>query len=48
MTTLAKNKLNDFTNQIEAQRGKKISEEDADVLVNDAQEIIDLIDNAYA
>ena len=45
--TSAKNKLNTFINQVEAQRGKKISEEDADILINGAQEIIQMIDEAY-
>ncbi|MEE9151996.1 MAG: NosD domain-containing protein [Thermoplasmata archaeon] len=45
--TLAKNKFNDFINEVEAQRGKAISGEDADILINNAQEIIDLIDEAY-
>lgn len=43
---LAKNKLIDFIGQVEAQRGKGIRDQDADVLVTDAQEIIDLIDEA--
>ena len=45
--TLAKNKLNAFINQVKAQRGKKISEEDADILINNAQEIVVMIDDAY-
>jgi len=45
--TLANNKLNDFINEVEAQRGKAISEEDAVILINSAQGIIDLIDEAY-
>ncbi|UCE36874.1 MAG: alkaline phosphatase family protein [Thermoplasmata archaeon] len=43
----ANNKLNDFINEVEAQRGKTISEEDAEILINDAQEIVDLIDEAF-
>jgi len=34
------NKLNAFINQVEAQRGKKITDEDADVLISAAQRII--------
>jgi len=36
-------KLMDFINQVEAQREKKISEEQADYLISEAQRIIDLI-----
>ena len=39
----AENQLNAFINQVEAQRGKKISEEDADALIAAAQQIIDLL-----
>ncbi|UCG14575.1 MAG: PKD domain-containing protein [Deltaproteobacteria bacterium] len=39
----AENKLNAFINQIEAQRGKKITDEEADALVSAAQRIIDNI-----
>jgi hypothetical protein len=44
---LAHNKLNDFISEVEAQRGKAISEEDAEILINDAQEILALIEEAY-
>jgi len=37
------NKLNAFINQIEAQRGKKITDEEADTLIAEAQRIIDSI-----
>ena len=37
------NNLQAFINQVEAQRGKKISEEDADYLISKAQQIIDLL-----
>ena len=40
----AVNQLNAFINQVEAQRGKKISEADADALIAAAQEIIALIE----
>ena len=36
-------KLMDFINQVEAQREKKLSEEQADYLISEAQRIIDLI-----
>jgi len=39
----AVNSLEAFINAVEAQRGKKISEEDADALIAQAQAIIDLI-----
>ncbi|MCW4034052.1 MAG: right-handed parallel beta-helix repeat-containing protein [Candidatus Bathyarchaeota archaeon] len=39
----AVNKLNAFINQVEAQRGKKITNEQADYLVSEAQKIINLI-----
>jgi beta propeller repeat protein len=45
--TLAKNKLNDFINEVEAQRGKAIREIDADILIDNTREIIALIDEAY-
>lgn len=38
--------LNDFINEIEAQRGKKIDCESADILITEAQEIIVMINNA--
>ena len=34
------NQLNAFINQVEAQRGKKITDEDADALISAAQRII--------
>lgn len=37
------NSLNAFINAVEAQRGKKVTNEQADILVDDAQYIIDLI-----
>jgi hypothetical protein len=37
-------KLNAFINSVEAQRGKKISEADADALIQTVQEIINAID----
>ena len=37
------NALQAFINAVEAQRGKKISQEDADALIAAAQEIIDLL-----
>jgi len=37
------NKLNAFINQVEAQRGKKITDEQADELIAEAQRIIDSI-----
>lgn len=48
MLNTAKNQINAFINEVEAQRGKKISEEDADILVNAAQMIILHIDNTVA
>lgn len=39
----AANKLEAFINQVEAQRGKKITDEQADELIADAQRIIDNI-----
>jgi PKD repeat protein len=39
----AMHKLNAFINQVEAQRGKKITNEQADLLVNNAQQIIDVL-----
>ena len=39
----AANTLGAFVNAVNAQRGKKISEEDADSLINAAQQIIDLL-----
>ena len=44
----AVNQLNAFINQVEAQRGKKISEADADALIAAAQEIIALIEIGVA
>ncbi len=41
---VAVNKLNDFIDQVEGQRGKKITEADADELIGDAQLIIDLLE----
>jgi len=38
------NKLNAFINEVEAQRGKKLTNEQADYLIAATQEIIDLID----
>ncbi len=37
------NSLEALINEVEAQRGKKISEKDADALIAAAQQIIDLI-----
>jgi hypothetical protein len=37
----AVNKLEAFMNQVEAQRGKKLTEEEADKLIADVQAIID-------
>ena len=37
------NKLNAFINQVEAQRGKKITDEEADALIAEAERIIDSI-----
>lgn len=45
MIKCAQNKLNAFINEVEAQRGKKISNEDADILVNAAQTIIEHIND---
>ena len=39
----AKDKLESFINQVEAQRGKKIASDDADSLIEAAQEILDLL-----
>jgi len=39
----AVNKLNAFINEVEAQRGKKLTDEQADYLAVDAQKIVDLI-----
>lgn len=36
-------KLTDFMNQVEAMRGKKLANEQADYLISEAQEIIDAI-----
>ena len=44
--TLAINKINAFQNEVEAQKGKSISNEDVDRLLTDAEEIIFLINNA--
>jgi len=41
----AVNALGAFINAVEAQRGKKISEDDADALIEMAQQIIDLLSN---
>jgi len=41
----AVNALNAFINAVEAQRGNKIPEEDADALIDAAQQIIDLLTN---
>jgi hypothetical protein len=43
---LAVDKLVDFINEVEAQRGKKITEIDANILINGAQEIIVMINDA--
>jgi hypothetical protein len=43
----AVNELNAFIHQVEAQRGKKISLEAADLLVNYAQNLIDVIQSGY-
>jgi hypothetical protein len=40
--------LSDFINQVEAQRGKAITEEDADALISQAEAIIDAINAASA
>jgi hypothetical protein len=40
------NALEAFINEVEAQRGNKISEADADVFIEAAQEIIDLLNNS--
>jgi len=37
------NTLNAFINEVEAQRGKKILEADADILIAAAQQIMDLV-----
>ena len=42
-TKAVKNKLNAFVNQIEAQRGKKISAEGADVLIENATNLINVL-----
>ena len=42
-TTAAINKLTGFINQVEAQRGKKLSDAEADLLHDAAQSIIDAI-----
>jgi hypothetical protein len=42
-TRTAANRLKAFINAVEAQRGKKIADEQADILVADAQAIIDLL-----
>jgi hypothetical protein len=39
----AAKKLESFINQVEAQRGKKLTDEEADALIEAAQEIIDSI-----
>jgi hypothetical protein len=44
--SLAKDKLDSFISQVVAQSGKAIRNEDADILINDAQEIIDMIEEA--
>lgn len=44
----ARNALNAFINQVNAQRGKKIPEADADGLISAASEIIDLLVTAYS
>jgi len=41
----AVNQLEAFINEVEAQRGKKIEEADADALIAQAQEIIDLLES---
>lgn len=43
-THAAVNQLNAFVNQVEAQRGKKLTEEQADMLIAEAQGIIDAIE----
>lgn len=48
MLNCAQNKINAFINEVEAQRGKKISEEDADTLVSTAQTIIEHINDTIA
>ncbi len=45
-TNAAINKLNAFINEVEAQRGKEISESDADELIAKAQDLIDEINAA--
>jgi hypothetical protein len=40
-------KFNDFINEVNAQRGKKISEDDADILITNTQDIIILINEAF-
>ncbi|MEW6069447.1 MAG: hypothetical protein AB1485_02405, partial [Candidatus Thermoplasmatota archaeon] len=40
MLNCAKNKINAFINEVKAQKGKKISEQDADTLTNSAQSLI--------
>lgn len=39
----AKDKLESFINQVEAQQGKKIASDDAERLIEAAQEILDLL-----
>jgi uncharacterized repeat protein (TIGR01451 family) len=48
MLNCAESKINAFINEVEAQRGKKISKEDADILTNVAQTIILHIDDTTA
>ncbi len=45
-TTAALNQLNSFINQVEAQRGKKLTNEQADQLIAEAQRIIDAVSAA--
>lgn len=45
--TLAKNRLIDFINEVRVLRGILIREEYADILINDAKEIILMIDDAF-
>jgi hypothetical protein len=45
--SLAERKINDFINEVEAKRGKGISEEDAYLLLNKSQVIIVMINEAY-